>query len=315
MTWKRYLVFSFAALLAGGAGGVLITAWVGGKQVSREGAATLVVGIAAAMLVAWQSWETRKSAQAGAAAVATANAALKLTQSALDVAQKEERHTRQLIIETIKARIDAGTYPLTVTVDPSAVWPPLEPSISGGAPNPLPTNMVYRLPKDADNRIIVRARFDIRNQGSDLVTVKFNDPWVGSDGIGGEQPVKAGAMSLASGRRLDGYFEVDRSVAEWAEIAQYRLTGQVIEDSVRAITLDDESDTGAIDWYEIVIGGTPLIAIDDEQGGWRISPGQYLDFEKNAPVMGVVAHPRKRVYYLSKRKTLLLDEASGPAVP
>lgn len=311
MSWKRYGILAAAALLAGSIGGALFAAWIGGRQTSREGVATLVIATAAAVLVAWQSWETRKSAHAAASAAITANSAIELSRSALEIARTEERHTRYLIVEGIKNRIDSNAYSLTVLADPSVVWPPFEPSISGGVPNPLPADVVYRLPRDGDKRIIVRAKFRIINEGSRLVLFRTTDPWVYDDGRGNYQTFKADKYQLDARDKSWGYFEVNRTVAEWAEIATYRMTGQSIEEAVRSITVSDDSDTGTIDWYDIQIGGTPLVAIDGEQGSWRLQPGQYTDYEQNFPVMGVEALPRRRVYYLSKRIDLLLDKAFG----
>ncbi|MEV0789399.1 hypothetical protein [Kribbella sp. NPDC050459] len=265
--------------------------------------------VGAAVLVGWQSWETRKSAHAAADAATTANSAIELSRSALEVARTEEGHTRRLIVEAIKTRIDANAHPLSVFINHSAEWPPLEPSISGGQANPLPTDRIYRLPKDGGELILVRFGFRINNLGGHSVTVNINDAWIGDDGTGGNQTVAAGEQCVLPNSALDGFFEIQRTVSEWVEIARRRQDGHPGEETTWTVTLSDDSETGAIDRFELVAGGTPLVKVENEEGGWRLSPGQYKDYARSSPVMAAVELPRKRDYYLSRSKGLLLDEA------
>jgi hypothetical protein len=272
-----------------------------------------VAAVGAAMLVGWQSWETRKSANASADAATTANAAVELSRSALEIAREEEHHTRELIAEGIKARIDQRMPAVKVTVEPSAVWPPYEPSVSGGEANQLQPGFTYRLPRDRDKLIIARYRFSVENEGDRAATLGMSHPWRGgADLIGKFVPAteeqSSGLYHLAPGYGLRGYFDVQRTVYEWMEIAQYRLTGQPGEQFSFEISLGDEQDTGAIDRHEIVCGGTPLVPVEDQEGAWQLSPGQFLEYNKKSPVLAAILLPTKRIYYLSRANNLLLDD-------
>src|SRR5689334_10464170 len=75
-----------------------------------------IAAIVAACLVGWQSWETRKSAHASARAAESSNAALELTRRAVEIARTEEGHTRSLIGEAAKTRVDHATPTLTITL-------------------------------------------------------------------------------------------------------------------------------------------------------------------------------------------------------
>jgi hypothetical protein len=89
----------------------------------------------------------------------------------------------------------------------------------------------------------------------------------------------------------------------------YRATGQPGDQTAFIVSVSDDSDTDAIDHYQILVGGTPLVQVSDEDGAWRLQPGQYEDFEQQFPVMAAVALPGKRTYYQSKHKNQLLDAA------
>ncbi|TCO33078.1 hypothetical protein EV652_10377 [Kribbella steppae] len=278
-----------------------------------------VAAVCAAILVGWQSWETRKSAQASAKAVIAANLAVSLSQEVLEVARIEERHTRKLIGESVKSRIDAGTQWLKVTASHSVRWPPHDADIiivTGGSDNfgeppDLRLDVVYRLPKDRNHLIGVRVAFSIFNDSPRTVVVAAGEYW--TEIVPGQGPLiqNPGPKEIPGETAVKGYFHVARPVSEWVEIAGHRAAGHTGDQAKFTFTVSDDSDAGAIDQYDILVSGTPLVQVSDEEGAWRLQPGQYQDYHQRFPVVAAVALPGKRTYYLSKSKNLLLDTAFG----
>jgi hypothetical protein len=299
MSWKRYIIPTIIALVAGSAGGVLVTAWMGGKQVSRADAVTVIVAALAAVFVAWQSYETRRSANGSLEAAKSAN-------KGLELARQEERHSRTLIAEAIRSRIDAGTQSLTLIADDTPEWPPREPSIIGGEPNPIGTNHIYRMPRDQEERIVVRQGFNMLNQGPRLLKLGMGD-WFEEDAEQATSRTKrSGTYVLRVGEVVFGHFEVERSLSEWVANAILRTKGVPGQNGIFQISISDDADTGAIDHYEITVGGVPIEPVEGEDGGWRIL-ATLRPYGAAFPSMTAVALPRQRNYYLSKIDNLPLD--------
>ena len=118
---------------------------------AAAGAAILAAGV-----VAWQAWETRRSADASRDAVVAANAALDLS--------------RQQVAEAVRARIDASMPQLVVQAPREVQWPPLSPPRNlGDHPQPFPRSgefAVMHIPKHDAEQIMVRAEFTIINESS-----------------------------------------------------------------------------------------------------------------------------------------------------
>lgn len=253
--------------------------------------------MAAAGVVSWQSWETRRSANASRDASNAANAALEL-------ARTEERHTRTLIAEGVKTRIDAATPSLTVLVDPEPFWPPFEPSIAGGEAQRLNGGRTYRLPRDATERLIVRQAFVMISDNQRVMVVSMA-PWTDTT-PGRSVEARQGQFEVSPGARIEGWFDVERSIGEWVEIAEVRAAGEPGDESTFIIGYSDPADTGAIDHYEIRTGGVPITPIKQESGGWQLPQGLF-EGARVVPSVRSVVMPRARTYYLSKQHNEKLD--------
>lgn len=155
------------------------------------GAAILAAGV-----VAWQSWETRRAAQASEAAVATANEALELT--------------RQQAAEAVRARIDAATPTIIVHMPDEPTWPPLEPSLYlGGEPQSLPigpTADPMHMPRDRAREIMVRTPVEIINESVIHVSVEVYE-LQGDAGAAIPGPIR-----LEPGKPYKAWFAVTRTL-------------------------------------------------------------------------------------------------------
>jgi hypothetical protein len=244
-------------------------------------AAAIATSISAGV-IAWQAWETRRTAQA-------ARESLKVGQESLDTA-------RQLAAEAFRARLDARGQALRVHVAPPE-WPPLEPS-RYGEPQPLPGGIEYRMPRDADRRVMLRARLEIRNEGARDAKIALHPPLI-PEGEPGPPPSTGYERVLAPGKRLEARLDEARRVGEWIDSWRRRETsqepGSVI---VATIVCSDAFDEGVIDRWRIEMYGTPLRPIPQDDSGWVLN--QPTGMPGGTPPLWAWVTPHERLYYISK---------------
>ncbi|MFF1817196.1 hypothetical protein ACFVWG_07855 [Kribbella sp. NPDC058245] len=266
------------------------------------GAAILAAGV-----VAWQSLETRRSAKASAKAAEAANTGLEYSKSALELARREESNTRRLIDEAVKTRIDEVTPTLTIIL--GGLVGPLQPDLvdatqlvfTGG-------DEVYRMPKHQDSILAMRQFFTLISDGKRIMMVHM-PPWT-PDWDEEQYPdttltSRSGLLEMPVGVRIDGFFDVKRTIADWIKITESTPENPSLPAAEFVIGYNDPSDTGATDHYPILVGGSPLKPVPDELGAWTAtsSAGDAVH-----PQMTVTRMPRKRDYYLSKTENKKLGE-------
>jgi hypothetical protein len=275
-----------------------------------------IAAIAAAAIVAWQSWETRRSAQASQAAaraaqeaVATANETLNLSREQAVTANESLKLSRQQAAEAIRARIDAAMPAITIHASPAPDWPPREPSVGGfGKSNELPygdLSPVMHVPRDNQRQIAVRLKITISNDSDRTVEMTANGL------LDGEDDTIPQPLRLASGAEVEGWFSVTRTLEEWVVILKEREAGDgAAGESVFNATYIDPADSGAIDSWSVIMGGTPIERVSELEGGLRIvqDPTNPWDMRSYASRMAAVVLPRDRRYYRSRIKNLSLHE-------
>jgi len=257
-----------------------------------------VAAIVAAGLVGWQSWETRKSAQASARAAASANASLELSRRTIEIAGTEEGHTRSLISEAVKTRIDQATPTLTLTL--GNLVGPVELDQSAHHVNDpfefVPNAHVYRLPRDKDHYIAMRQFFNLISDGTKIMMIDIPVwiPYVDEERHPEWVPKsEVGMHEIEIGGRRQGYLYAWRTVGEWVKIAEEgHTTGLPPYDFI--IEYADPADNGAMDEYIIRIAGSPLRKIPDEMGSWAIKSGPPVPDSMTSIIS------RRRKYFISK---------------
>ncbi|WP_213284351.1 hypothetical protein [Cellulomonas hominis] len=245
--------------------------------------------IAAAGVVVWQSWETRRSAQASERAVATANQALELS--------------RQQAAEAVRARIDAATPAISVFVEPEVDWPPLEPSLYlGGEPNPIRSGLrdePMHTPRDQDRRIMVRAWVEIRNDSDRHVRLEVYG-LLAPDGV---TPLPS-PLDLKPRGYANGWCAATHTLMEWIEIYQARAQpapGYTSDEVVGSVHHLDPADTGANDRWDLIVSGTIVEPVADLNGAWTVI-GQAGRNSGDAGSIRTGMALRRRRYYLSKSR-------------
>jgi len=241
--------------------------------------------VVAAIVVGWQSWEIRRSAEASRDAVIAANAALQLT--------------RQQAAEAVRARIDAATPTITVSAPPTPEWPPLEPSgFMGGEPNPLVAGLAgspMHMPRDSARLITVRVAVKVINESD--IHVAVNCPGLVDHTLTQIGPVQLEPQGVVH----PAWFAVTHTLEEWIGVYRAREAGAGVEPDSGIVFYLDPADTGATDTWQLAIDGCPIEPVADREGMWRI-------IGANAPLsglpgaMGVRPVIRQRQYYLSKQR-------------
>lgn len=247
--------------------------------------------VVAACVVAWQSLETRRSANASEKAVRAASEALELT--------------REQAAEAVRARIDEAMPRIAVTAPDEPEWPPLEPSGSiGGEPQPLTFGLdgsPMHMPRDKARMITVRVEVLVINDSDAHVVV--NCP-----GLVDQKLSPLGAVRLEPNGVLRGaWFAVTHSLEDWITVYRARQSGTPLRPTSGRVYYLDPADTGATDSWEIAIDGCPIEPVEDREGMWRII-GAPLPLSGRLGAMGVGPILRERLYYLSKSRNQPLPE-------
>jgi type II secretory pathway pseudopilin PulG len=262
-------------------------AWFGG------GVAAL-----AAVVVAWQSWETRRNANAALLAAQAAN-------DALELARLEEGHTRTLIAETVKSRIDASTPVVHVQLE-DAHWPPVDTLPTGDqSARELPVGTKFIMPRDQNSGIFVRQPVTIVNPNA--VSIRLGTNHVIFDSIT-HRPWNERAndpVVIAPREQRTGYFVIQRSLGEWVEIAAKRDSGEPGPEWMTQFSYVDPADTSAMDTYEIRSGGLPIEPVPQELGGWQIASLRSPTYPW--PIFDSGLMPRQRQYWLSRTRDQRLE--------
>jgi hypothetical protein len=260
---------------------------------------TAIVAFLAAVVVAIQSVYTAHSAKASKDAAQAAVQGLTVATEALDIARDEEQHSRSLVIEAHRARIDAALPAISVIAGEAQV--PLyicrQPE-HGEWKVLLPTERLA-LPGHSGTALALGSWINLHNGSERVVdlTVAFTP-----SGNPGEPP---GVMELAErrfvlapgeGRQVS--FLTWTTIADWVKNGAASLNHE--EWSKRAaptVSYDDPVDSGANRKWDIVVEGSPLAPVEGETDAYR----------QGSTRAAVRVLPERREYWLSKDQGIRLD--------
>ena len=253
--------------------------------------AAAIVTAATMVFIARQTAATKRSAEASEK---TAKAAI----DGLVLARKEQSRAQFLAIEAVKTRIDAKMPQILVTSE-NLRWPPFVAQSFGDA-QPWTSSEPFRMPRDKDERLLVRVDISIENDGPKTVNVSFT-PLLTISGL-------QTSARLEVGQALSGTFDAEWSVQQWVDAWNEREAtrggGPV---HLFQVTYVDPGDTGAVDHYDVFVQGTILRPVPNEDGAWSL-----IDFPR-VPIgdVGNIAassQPYTRKYWLSRIREVELPE-------
>lgn len=125
--------------------------------------ATVLAAVAtsvSAVVIAWQAWEIRRTAAA--------------TEKTLRVSRESLSTSKALAVEALRTRLDARGQAVRIHVA-QPEWPPLQPS-DFGDPQPLPYGTTYRMSRDRDVQLMLRAGLVIVNEGDRDAILNLHPP-------------------------------------------------------------------------------------------------------------------------------------------
>lgn len=234
-----------------------------------------------AFVIAWQAWETRRTAAA--------------TEKTLGVSQDSLSTSRALAVEALRTRLDARGQAVRIHVA-QPEWPPLQPS-DFGEPQPLPHGTTYRTSRDRDVQLMLRASLTIVNEGDRDATLNLHPP-LRPVGESGPFPPYGYERVVPSGGRLEASLEEARPISQWVQNWDDAEAGKPPSAIIVAeVICSDGFDEGIVDRWRIELTGRPIRPIDGDDSGWALN--HQLDSAPR-PISAIV-HPQERLYYLSKR--------------
>lgn len=240
-----------------------------------------VATTASAVVIAWQARETRRTAAA--------------TEKTLTVSQESLSTSRALAAEALRTRLDARGQAVQIHVD-HPEWPPLEPS-DFGDPQPLPYGHTYRMSRDRDQQLMLRASLLIVNEGDSDARLTLTSP-LRPVGKSGPYPASGYQLVVSPGERLEARIEEARPISQWVENWVDDQAGNPPSVVIVAeIICSDRFDEGVIDRWRIELTGRPIRPMEGDDSGWALN--HQLD-SAPSPLSATVP-PQERLYYLSKR--------------
>lgn len=263
---------------------------VGAIATSAAAAVTAV----SAVIIMFQTRATRKAAEAGESTAQAATASLELSRI-------QQRQTMFMMQESIKMRIDSAMPQISVTTHSAIEWPPLVPSDYGQA-QPYKSTGPFRMPKDKDQRLLLRVPVAIYNDSGKTVSLTFNRPLRQNN-----DEARTDLVLRPDAVFINASFEVNKSVGDWVAIYQEReKTRAGGPQEIFDARYFDSNDTGAIETFRIVFEGSILKPLESEDGAWILAETIYGKHDPTS--IGWSVQPVKRRYYLSRSGNLELPE-------
>lgn len=242
----------------------------------------------------------------GASALATATAAAVVarqtfwTRRAVEVAEGGTKLSQTMAVEATKTRLDLRAVHIIVQSQGEVEWPPLEPS-DFGQPQPVQVGRTYHLPGDGNERLLLRVPILIYNHSDHRVALMISgmvpQDWIPSQRVPETLVVDPEEYAVY-------FFQVSRSVAEWAE--GYRNAPDVgVPEAHGTVGYSDPYDDGVIDEWTLVLAGRPVVPVPNKDGLWQIATEQRLDIPSMPSAVGLV-RPMTRRYFASKINNVTL---------
>jgi len=255
-----------------------------------------IAAVVAAGVVAWQSIETRRSANASKEAAETAARGLDVASEALEVARAEEGHSRSLIVEAHRARMDATIPAVSVLPQRNVLWPPFR----AGSDRTPTTGSWERCPDDVT--------FALPRDGKQLLGLGGSVRLV--NGSPAEVELNATYRPLEGGELVDRTIRLEAGKSETIQFLTWASVEAWIDGSPDAfgqswswgqpffVNWGDQLESGVGVGWEFEIVGSPLEPEDGRQGSYRLVSSGY-------PTLHVAR--QNRSYWLSRSRSVELD--------
>lgn len=248
-----------------------------------------------ALVIAWQAFETRRSA-------AASNKAVRIAEESLNVARKEGDRSTALVAESVKARLDVGAPSLSFRKDSSAgeenefvQWDPRQPESEM-----QPFHLGFHVPQHNERMVWLKPKVIAENHGALPVTLHSSQPVFHVLSTGQwENPRQA--VGLPSGAKVRCGVLIGGTLSSWVTASKqagmengYRPTFQFVSEV--------NSNSGVVNIQRIEIQGR--VARELSEGQWSLN---------GTPHVSLL--PLQKVYVLDSSKGLEIPDAPAALYP
>ncbi|MBG6108040.1 hypothetical protein [Frigoribacterium sp. CG_9.8] len=227
-----------------------------------------VATTASAIVIAYQSIQTKKSVGAAKQGAEAAAAAVGISQAILQ--------------ETQLARIDSAIPRLLVIAEPQN---PRVDRLTGRNTEQIWPEASFQLPRDANHCIAATVSFSVHSDGPGMADLHaYNDEAFSVAGVSRTR------YALLPGNDISVSYQISHTVAKWVELAQAPTNGESAKPHIFGLWHRGPNDAEATESIEIHTSGTVLQEVPDSAGSWQLIPNLLL-----APEV----QPTIRRYWLS----------------
>jgi hypothetical protein len=228
---------------------------------------------------------------------------LDVATKALIVAQAEEGHSRELVAEAHRARLNAALPEISITARPTPNWPPFISDDNGKTWQRCSEDDVWHLPADEDKYLGVGFRVTILNGSEKRITLT-----VGPFTPTGKSPRDGDKFVLNP--HSERYFDVMSwtTMRTWADVWSDTLEtfGMGNFSSPFSVFYQDSLDNGvSISWHCKVSGSPIFEPSSTKKEQYRLSStwDDARDLGGPRPVPPTVEQPREhRTYWISRAR-------------
>jgi hypothetical protein len=230
------------------------------------------------------------------------------TRSLVQEGKLSRAHWEAMSNEAARARLDAKAPKVELRLSPARR--PFLPSAYGFA-QPCPENQSWTFDRDENERLLLRCSARLINSGETSVSVRIcanGDGLVSpaqSDTGLPEPRSKVMTARLQPSRAVDFTIEANYTLKDWAQGWESRFADATPTPNMLVyVEVDDGDDNGVVDWWAVLLSGTPIGPVQGNRAEWRLRP------ENDQFIVFVTAESRQRHrdYYLSRRARLAVPE-------
>ena len=242
--------------------------------------------VASAIVIAVQSFYTRKS--------------VKVTEEALKVARDEFTQTNQVVRDAQRSRIDAEMPMLTIIVEQQSTWV-FDADLSRAGMQDMylvPGEDQFRLPDDADRNMAVDLRMRVINDGPRSTSVRIWKPFSSDD----EYDPKMLDWFLPAGESRIINLTRTHSLRDWIDYSLiYELGGDGRDGSHSDVPVLEmfytyPGDTGATEAHRVIQSGSVFVPVAGNDRLWTPA-----SLEGYPPRLIATVEPFVRTYWASRK--------------
>lgn len=214
------------------------------------------IAAVSASVIAWQAVLTRRSLKASNRAVDASEQAVAVAQRTLELNQV--------------ARIEASVPRIWLTVGDVG-------TLVTESGTRVPSETVFKLPRDAERKLTTRGRVTIHNDGPGSAELAFSKEL---KPVGTRSRVRLAI--LEEGRRFDATYAISRSVENWVDLAKEERKADEdhpAQSSRLVVRYKGPRDADIVERHVVRVYNSVLVEDESSVGDWRLAESSQLTAE------------------------------------